>query len=313
MTNSEPSSHFVMVNYNAGEWLARALSSVCIHGGANISISIVDNASVDNSVNNAKLVLEALPSKASVQWLENTQNLGFAAANNQILVHLESDFAVLMNPDCEINQNTLPQILQAFADHPRMGIASCRILNEDGSMQNTCRRRFPTPWSALVRMLQLHQLFPNLAAFKDFDYGALPNDDASSAQQSNQVEFIEAISGAFMVVRKSAMAHVGMLDEAYFMHCEDLDWCKRFQLQGWQVGFVPGASVVHAKGVSSASRPVRVLWTLHTGMLRFFDKFYKQRYPLLLRWLVKLGIMLSFIGRAALVLLRNLLPGRAGK
>ena len=313
MTDSASSAHFIMVNYNAGEWLARSLSSVCAVAGENTTVSVVDNASVDSSVSEAKIALAGLLSKPLVHWLENTQNLGFAAANNQVLAQLESDFAVLINPDCEINQDTLPQILQAFADHPRMGIASCRILNEDGSMQNTCRRRFPTPWSALVRMLQLHRLFPNSAAFKDFDYGALPDEVASSAKQSNQVEFIEAISGAFMVVRKSALAEVGLLDEAYFMHCEDLDWCKRFELQGWQVGFVAGASVIHAKGVSSAGRPIRVLWTLHTGMLRFFDKFYKRQYALPLRWLVKLGILLSFIGRAALVLLRNLLPGRTHK
>ena len=313
MTSSAPSSHFVMVNYNAGQWLARALTSACLHAGQNASISIVDNASSDESVNNAKLAVANVSPKPAVQWLENTQNRGFAAANNQVLAHLESDFAVLMNPDCEINQHTLPQILQAFADHPSMGIASCRILNEDGSMQNTCRRRFPTPWSALVRILQLHRLFPKSSAFKDFDYGALSDDVVVAAIDLNKVEFIEAVSGAFMVVRKSAMLQVGLLDEAYFMHCEDLDWCKRFELQGWQVGFVASASVVHAKGVSSAGRPVRVLWTLHAGMLRFFDKFYKQQYPLLFRWLVKLGIVLSFIGRATLLLLRKILSVRALK
>ena len=310
---SLPSIHFVIVNYNAGEWLTRALRSVCLHSGGSSVVTVVDNASIDSSVIDAKLAVQDLQTPLKVQWLENTQNRGFAAANNQVLHNLESDFAVLMNPDCEINQYTLARILQAFADNPRMGIASCRILNEDGSLQNTCRRRFPTPWSALVRMLQLHRMFPNHAAFKDFDYGALADDVSLSSKQASQVEFIEAISGAFMVVRKSALADVGLLDEAYFMHCEDLDWCKRFQLKSWQVGFVQNASVLHAKGVSSASRPIRVLWTLHTGMLRFFNKFYKRQYPLPFRALVQLGIVLSFCLRAGLVLLRNLLAGRANK
>jgi len=202
-----------------------------------------------------------------------------------------------MNPDCELNDQTLPLLLNSFEHTPEMGLASCRILNEDGSLQVTCRRRFPTPWSALVRLLLLHRLFPNNVQFADFDYGA---DDVIS----EQVEFVDAISGAFMMVRKQALEDVGLLDEGYFMHCEDLDWCKRFQQSEWKVGFVSNASVMHAKGVSSRSRPIKVLWTLHKGMNRFFDKFYKTEYSWLTRFTVKIGIIVSFIFRSFLTLLK---------
>ncbi len=279
------STHIIVVNYNAGSWLARSVRSALDYSEG--LVTVVDNASQDSSVADAQLVLQS----SRLSWLLNTRNLGFAAANNQVLATLESDYAVLMNPDCELNGHSLTPILEAMSDDPTIGLASCRILNEDGSLQATCRRRFPTPWSALVRMLGLNRIFPNDQRFANFDYGDV-------VDPSEAVEEIEAISGAFMVARRSAMEDVGLLDENYFMHCEDLDWCKRFHLKGWKVAFVPSASVTHAKGVSSRSRPTAVLFTLHTGMNRFFDKFYRSEYNLLLRFTVKLGIAVSFVIRA---------------
>lgn len=294
-----PSTHIIIVNYNAGDWLIRSVRSALMY--SNDQITVVDNASSDNSVTNAQ---HQFSGEERIQWIENVDNRGFAAANNQALALLEADFAVLMNPDCEINLQSLPLILEAFTVNSNMGIASCRILNEDGTLQLTCRRRFPTPWTALVRILQLHRLFPTYDGFANFDYGADVNCDS-------ETQVVEAISGAFMVVKKSALEEIGMLDEGYFMHCEDLDWCKRCELQGLDVGFVARASVIHAKGVSSASRPIKVLWTLHRGMNRFFDIHYYQQYSWPLRYLVKLGIGLSFIVRSGLALLANILPRRS--
>ena len=286
------SAQIVIVNYNAGAWLNRSLQSALSSNTANVTV--VDNCSIDDSIENAK---KYFTDEIRLNWIENTQNRGFAAANNQVLAELTTDFAVLLNPDCEMNEHTLQLMLSAFQNHPEIGLASCRVLNEDGSLQSTCRRRFPTPWSALVRMLQLHRLFPNNPRFANFDYG--------DSTINNDVEFVEAISGAFMVVRKTAMQEVGLLDEQYFMHCEDLDWCKRFAQTGWKVAFVGAASVVHAKGVSSASRPTAVLWSLHKGMNRFFDKFYKDQNSILLRWTVKIGIVASFVFRLLVSLVKT--------
>ncbi len=288
--------HIVIVNFNSGEWLSRALTSALEFSDA--IISVVDNASTDESLELAKSLFRS----ERIDWISNDNNVGFAAANNQVLKNIDSDFAVLMNPDCEIREGTLTEIINAFDANPRYGIASCRILNEDLSLQPTCRRYFPTPWSALVRMLKLNRLFPNSPHFADFDYGNVLSVD-------EPVHEVEAISGAFMVVRKRAIEEVGLLDEGYFMHCEDLDWCKRFELAGWQVGFVPSAEVLHAKGVSSKSRPVKVLWTLHKGMNRFFDKFYRKQYSLPLRMFVKVGIYLSFITRSALAIMKSWFKG----
>lgn len=278
-------THIIIVNYNAGQWLTKAVQSALSHSQG--LVSVVDNASSDDSLD----TLQTFEDSERLKVIKNPSNRGFAAANNQVLSQISAEYAVLMNPDCELNSQTLPGVLEAMQQHPDWGIASCRILNQDGSIQATCRRRFPTPWSALVRITMLHRLFPKQTWARNFDDG-----DQVSANEKPQV--VEAISGAFMVVRRSAMQEVSLLDEAYFMHCEDLDWCKRFSLSGWQVGFVPSVSVLHAKGVSSRSRPVGVLWNLHRGMNRFFDKYYRQQTPIIVRALVKVAIVISFALRA---------------
>ena len=271
----------VIVNYNAGDWLVRSVGSALRYTTARVSV--VDNASIDSSIADLK---RAFKEESRLEVIINAQNVGFATANNQILNNLENDYVVLMNPDCELKQDALDRIISIMQDNETIGLASCRILNADGSLQKTCKRRFPTPKTAGLRMLGMSRLFPQ----HDFDFG-------NKVSDSNSFEILEAVSGAFMVVRKSAMDKVGVLDEKYFMHCEDLDWCKRFALAGWDVAFVPSAEVVHAKGVSSKARPIRVLWNLHRGMDRFFTKFYIDT-PWPLRYLVKIGIYLSFIVRA---------------
>ena len=281
-------AHIIIVNFNAGDWLKRAVRSALEHSQA--MVSVVDNASSDHSMQGLK---QEFANESRLDFIQNEDNLGFAAANNQVLSRLDHEFAVLMNPDCELQAHSLERILSVMQDDKEIGIASCRILNADGSLQNTCKRRFPTPQSALLRMLGLSRFYPQL----NFDFGA-------TALETDPVETLEAVSGAFMVVRASAVDEVGLLDQEYFMHCEDLDWCKRFALAGWKVNFVPAAVVTHAKGVSSQARPLGVLWNLHRGMDRFFTKFYAHTsWPL--KVLVKIAIYLSFLPRAALALIRR--------
>lgn len=294
----------VIVNYNAGDWLERCLSSVLPLDNVD-HVFVIDNASHDISLDLIQPLLNKYPERLSL--IENQKNVGFAAANNQILGEYhktessvlkgsskKSDYVLLLNPDCEMNVDVLPAMLIEFEKNLNLGLAGCVIRNEDGSLQQTCRREFPTPITALTRMLQLQRL--GLA--KNFDLGDQP--------LPKGFETVEAISGAFMLVRVKAMREVGLLDEAYFMHCEDLDWCKRFELKGWQVGFVPSVSVIHAKGVSSKGRPVGVLWTLHKGMLRFFDKFYREQYSVFTRVLVKIGVFSSFVLRATWSILKRI-------
>jgi len=105
---------------------------------------------------------------------------------------------------------------------------------------------------------------------------------------------IEAISGSCMLVRLDAMLDVGLLDEGYFLHCEDLDWCMRFRQRGWKIMFVPDARVIHQKGACSKTRPIFVEWHKHKGMMRFYSKFFHHQYPGIVLWIVGFGVWLRF-------------------
>lgn len=283
----------VIVNYNSGEYLSRAVMSAVEYTSSNIVV--VDNHSTDDSIEMARRNVNS----RRVEWILNSENLGFAKANNQVLRRGTADFFLLMNPDCILSNDAAGQLAEYLKSNAEVGMASCRILNEDGTVQSTCRRRFPTPASAAARILMLDKLFPDNDRFRDFDYG-------SSAKDSDPIEYVEAVSGAFLMIRRETLNDIGLLDESYFMHCEDLDWCKRAQDAGWKTAFLPASSVIHIKGVSSSSRPIRVLWTLHKGMNRFFDKFYYRQYPWFTRLFVKIGIVGSFLLRAT----KTLLMGR---
>lgn len=161
------------------------------------------------------------------------------------------------------------------------------LSNPDGTEQPGGRRVFPTPKRAFMRAFGFSRLvnfFPE--TFSDFllHKEALPIEPVA----------IEAISGACMLVKREAIEDVGIWDEGYFLHCEDLDWCMRFKLKGWKIMFVPDAKVIHIWGACSRSRPFFVEWHKHRGMLRFYRKFFHHQYPNLLWGLVVVGVWLRF-------------------
>ncbi len=283
----------IVVNYNAGAWLKKSVSCL-IDSSVSMAIYVVDNHSSDGSV-------EALASVCGVdriKIIENGENRGFAAANNQVLRTVRSDYFVLLNPDCLVERSGVERIIAVMEQDDSIGLASCLIRDPDGNIQKTCRRRFPTPWSGFVRSAGLTRLFPGRPAFRDFDYGGGSDLDA--------VRFVDAVSGAFMVVKGEAVRAVGVMDEGYFLHCEDLDWCMRFWRSGHKVAFVPDVEAVHAKGGSSDRKRWKVNWHLHRGMIRFYSKFYRDRYPRPIMWLVYAGIGVRFLVKTVVLLPRML-------
>jgi GT2 family glycosyltransferase len=118
---------------------------------------------------------------------------------------------------------------------------------------------------------------------------------------------VEAISGAFMLVRRGAIRRVGALDEGYFLHFEDLDWCRRFRDSGFSILFVPNVEVIHHKGTGSRGRPVWVEWHKHRGMLRYFRKFHRKDHFVLTNLLVRIGVWGRFGLLATLITVRRLL------
>ncbi len=230
-----------------------------------------------------------------VYFIENATNAGFSAANNIAMDEACGDFILLLNPDCIIQPDTLFRMLEVMHRYPQVGMAGCRILNQDGTEQAGCRRQLPTPLSGLLRAFN----FRSLVGKKAIDLNEQPLPD-------HPVE-VEAISGAFMLLRRSAIDDVGLMDETYFLHCEDLDYCKRFQGKGWKVLFVPDIEITHYRGTCSQSRPIRVEWYKHRGMWRYYDKFLAGQSPFYVTGVVRMGIVSRFFLIASANIFKRLL------
>lgn len=290
----------IVVNYNAGAWLKKSVASL-VDSSVPMAVYVVDNHSTDGSI-------ETVGNAAwtdRITIIKNSKNRGFAAANNQVLGTVQSDYFVLVNPDCVIQQHSVERVIKAMEQDRSIGLASCLIRDPSGGVQKTCCRRFPTPWSGFVRTVGLNRLFPDRSVFKDFDFGG--------GSTPNGVQFVDAVSGAFMVAKGEAVRAVGILDEGYFLHCEDLDWCMRFWNSGYKVAFIPEVEVVHAKGGSSNSNKWTINWHLHRGMIHFYNKFYKEKYPLPLMWLVFAGVGLRFVLKSTNLLYVSVVSSFANK
>lgn len=271
----------VVVNYNAGQFLID-----CVQSALPVvdEIVLVDNASKDGSVDRC---IQQFPDESRLKIVRNSRNLGFAVACNAGFQQAQGDVVLFLNPDCQLDAAAVSEMLQVLQSDAAIGMVGGLLVNADGSEQGGGRRAVPTPWRSFVRAFGLSRFatrWPKL--FFDFHLHKQP-------LPTHPIE-VEAISGACMLVKRQAVEAVGLWDEGYFLHCEDLDWCMRFRRAGWTIVFVPSAVVVHALGVSSRSRPVFVEWHKHKGMLRFYRKFFRHQYPGILMSLVAAGVWLRF-------------------
>jgi GT2 family glycosyltransferase len=278
-----PQVSAIIVNYNAGKALRDAISSVldshCVK-----KVFVVDNNSVDHSMDDIKYFVET---ESRLVCIYNRSNLGFAKACNIAVRKAESDYLFFLNPDCILNPGALEKMLRYMIDRKSVAVVGPHLINTDGSEQAGGRRAVPTPWRSFVRAFGLSRMsnrYPRLFSDYNLHQQSLPG---------SPVE-IEAISGSCMLVRRAALEEVGLLDEEYFLHCEDLDWCMRFRQREWKILFVPSARVMHYKGLCSQGRPIFVEWHKHKGMLRFYRKFFRHQYPNGLMWLVTIGVWLRF-------------------
>lgn len=272
----------VIVNFNAGELLSDCVSASFLAGAA--QVIVVDNASEDASI---AFLVESLGANDSLRIIRNSSNRGFSAACNIGARSTRADQILFLNPDCVLDPDALRIMREALASSSETGMVGGFLCNPDGSEQRGGRRAFPTPSRTFARAFGfpfLSRFSPKL--FPDF----LLHGEPIPAEAIN----VDAVSGACMMVKREALVDVGWYDEKYFLHCEDLDWCMRFHLRGWKVGFVPDAKVVHEKGYCSRSRPLYTEWHKHLGMLRFYDKFFRREYPAMLWVLVIVGVWLRF-------------------
>jgi GT2 family glycosyltransferase len=284
----------IIVNFNSKDYLVKCVNSV-LTSTIPVEIFVVDNGSEDRSLS---LLKETIHNESRVQIIENKINTGFARANNQAVPLAKGDYILFLNPDCIIKPDTLKNMMAVMDSHPEAGITGCLIRNPNGSEQAGSRRYIPTPFRSMIRVLKLSKFFhnnPELGVL-NLHWQPLPDHPVP----------MEAISGAFMFVRRKAMKEVGPMDDEYFLHCEDLDWFMRFGITGWKILFVPNVEIMHTKGVCSVDRQVRVEWYKHNGMIRFYRKFFRQQYPDGLMYLVVVAVWTRFALLATYLSLKKL-------
>lgn len=285
----------IIVNYNSGKHVSACVQSVFCHA-PNSEVIVVDNDSQDDSI---ALLESENPDHIQLKIIRHPANVGFAVACNLGTTHATHDYLFYLNPDCIITENTIPQLLSCLNENETVGMAGGRLLNADGTEQRGGRRSVPTPGRALVRILRLNFLskqFPRL--FPDFNLHQQKLPD-------HPIE-VDAISGACMLVKRQAFNEVSGLDEEYFLHCEDLDWCMRFHKHNWKVMFVPDALLKHDQGTCSKATPIIVEWYKHHGMVRFYRKFFSHEYSQLLLWMVVLAVWIRFGSIAACLSVKNI-------
>ncbi len=262
--DAPPVLSVIIVNYNVKEFLQQALSSLRkALQGLRAEVFVVDNASDDGSV---QLVRDQFP---EVKLILNQKNLGFSRANNLALKQARGEYVVLLNPDTVAQEDTFTKLLRFMQNHPDAGMVGCKILNPDGSLQLACRRSFPTPWVAFTRLAGLSYLFPKSRIFGKYNLSYLPE---------NQVSRVEAISGSFMMMRRQVLEQIGLLDEAFFLYGEDLDYCYRTSQAGWNIYYVPETQIIHFKGESSKRSRLDNLLVFYQSMALFVKKHFRHRY-----------------------------------
>lgn len=280
----------IIVNYNVKEFLQNLVQSIRkAVNGISHEIIIVDNNSDDGSV---EFINEKFP---DVILIKNSENLGFSKANNIGLKIAKGKYLLLLNPDTLVREDTFQSMIDFFEKNPSAGLAGCKILNPDGTLQLACRRSFPGPWTSFCKVTGLSSMFPNSRLFARYNLTYL---------NENETYEVDAISGSFMMFPKTVYEKIGGLDERFFMYGEDLDFCFRVQQSGMKVFYVHNTEIIHYKGESTKRSSLDETKIFYEAMHLFVKKHLSTSslVEVILRSAIALRSLFAFLGRRKLPL-----------
>lgn len=254
----------IIVSYNSKDKLSSALPSLKAAGlKQNVEVVLVDNNSTDGSAQYAKSVYPG------IKVIENKQNLGYSAAINLGLRSSASNYCLILNPDVEVMPGSIEVMLEYALKNPRVGIAGCKLLNDDGSLQYSVRR-FLDLRTYLYRFTPLRGIMAGSALeryylMQDWDH------------KDNRL--VDWVLGGCMLVKKEAFQSVGMMDERFFVYFEDVDWCFRMWENGWKVAYVAEAAMFHKHLRTSANKLLDRATREHFKSLFYFIRKHGFRIP----------------------------------
>jgi GT2 family glycosyltransferase len=277
----------VIVSWNAKHYLEGCLESLsAVAAEIPLEIVVVDNASVDGS---PELVEEKF---SPVRLIRSGSNLGFAKANNLGLEQCRGDYVCLINSDVKVMAGCIKTLVDYMELNPAVGIAGPTMLDANGKMGRSCRG-FPTVWNMFCHALALDSLFPKSRLLGGYILRFWPQ---------NTTREVGILGGWFWIVRRQALAQVGLLDENFFFYAEDMDWCKRFHLGGWKVMFVSQPASIHYGGGSSKQAPLKYFIQQQRANLQYWRKHHTRAGQIAHFWICVLHHATHLAGHGVLAL-----------
>lgn len=275
----------VIVNYNVEHFLEQCLHSVYTAlEGIDGEVWVVDNNSVDGSL---AMLERKFP---QVKVIANKENVGFARANNQAIRLSQAEYVLLLNPDTIVEPDTFSKCLNFMDNTPDAGGLGVKMLNGNGEFLPESKRGLPVPSVAFYKIFGLSKLFPKSKKFGAYHLTYLSPDEIHS---------VDVLAGAFMLMRKSVLDQVGLLDEDYFMYGEDIDLSYRITQGGYKNYYFPETRIIHYKGESTKKSSVNYVYVFYNAMRIFANKHFSQKNAKLFNWLITIAIWF----RAGLALL----------
>lgn len=288
-----PTISVLIVSADSGDGLRECVTRA-LAGSVQVEIILVDNASRDGV---PQAIAREYANDARVRVLFNDTNLGFGPAVNRGATLARGDALLILNPDCLLESDTLARLLDVLRANPNAGVIGAVVCDENGKPDPASRRRDPLLRRSLMSLTGLAKRESRDVKYVGINVpGPMPNG----------VEKVEAVSGALMLITRAMFEQLHGFDEGYFLHCEDLDLCRRVRDAGYDVLLAGGVRVLHGKGGSSAHRPVFVSKHKHRGMWRWFCKFDPAARNPLTRALVLCGIWTHFALQVPLLIMRKL-------
>lgn len=279
----------VIVNYNVRHFLEQCLHSVeksleSLKG----EIFVVDNNSVDGS---CQMVVQKFP---KVHLIENKDNVGFAKANNQAIKLCKGRYILILNPDTFVQEDTLKKCVSFCDSHNNIGGLGVKMIDGKGDFLPESKRSLPTPEIAFYKIFGLSSLFPKSKKFGKYHLGHLDKDEINK---------VEILAGAFMMVRKSVLDEIGYLDEAFFMYGEDIDLSYRILKAGYDNYYYPESTIIHYKGESTKKGSINYVMVFYKAMIIFANKHFSAKKASLYRVLINIAVYF----RASIGIIRRLL------
>ncbi len=283
----------IIVNYNVKYFIEQALLSVRkASEGLPVEVIVIDNNSVDGSV---ALMEQKFP---EVKLVANTKNVGFSAANNQGIRIATGKYVLLLNPDTVVEEDTFTKTIEFMDNHPNAGALGVKMYDGKGVFLPESKRGLPTPATAFYKMTGLSALFPRSKIFNHYYLGHLDNDETQE---------IEVLSGAFMLLRKSVLDEIGLLDETFFMYGEDIDLSYRILKAGYKNYYYPHTRIIHYKGESTKKGSLNYVRIFYNAMIIFAQKHFTSSRARYYVWGIQLAIYLKALLTVVEQIVRQLL------